>query len=126
MTGDRDIGATRGLNDTQLMLARHAGDERGGGAIASPGRRRASAELLGPPLGRQTSRASEFVVRSAMWRLAPWVTLGPQPMFAARPLHSQKRTCQARLVMSQKGRYCRKSHRKINVEFDFETNESRE
>ena len=32
MTGDREVQATRGFNDTQLMLARDAGDERGGGA----------------------------------------------------------------------------------------------
>ena len=30
MTGDRETRATRGLNDTQLMLARDAGDERDG------------------------------------------------------------------------------------------------
>src|SRR5262249_60061964 len=30
------------------------------------------------------------------------VSLGPQPMFAARPLHPWKRTCRARLGMSQK------------------------
>src|SRR5262245_45312054 len=33
MTGDREMRTTRGLNDTQLMLARDAGDERGGSAI---------------------------------------------------------------------------------------------
>jgi hypothetical protein len=33
MTGDREMRATRGLNDTQLMLAHDAGDERGGSAI---------------------------------------------------------------------------------------------
>jgi hypothetical protein len=39
--GDREMRATRGLNDTQLMLARDAGDERDDGiAIAPPGPRR--------------------------------------------------------------------------------------
>jgi hypothetical protein len=38
--GDREMRATRGLNDTQLMLARDAGDERDGIAIAPPGPRR--------------------------------------------------------------------------------------
>jgi hypothetical protein len=28
MTGDREMRTTRGLNDTQPMLARDAGDER--------------------------------------------------------------------------------------------------
>jgi len=37
MAGDREMRATRGLNDTQLMLARDAGDERGGSAITPPG-----------------------------------------------------------------------------------------
>jgi len=40
MAGDREVRATRGLNDTQLMLARAAGDERGGSAIAPRRRRR--------------------------------------------------------------------------------------
>jgi hypothetical protein len=40
MTGDREMRTTRGLNDTQLMLARDAGDERDGIAIAPPGPRR--------------------------------------------------------------------------------------
>src|SRR5262249_17943227 len=30
------------------------------------------------------------------------VKLGPRPTFAARPIHPPKRTCRARLVMSQK------------------------
>jgi hypothetical protein len=37
MAGDREMRATPGLNDTQLMLARDAGDERGGSAITPPG-----------------------------------------------------------------------------------------
>ena len=37
MAGDREMRATRGLNDTQLMLARDAGNERGGSAITPPG-----------------------------------------------------------------------------------------
>jgi hypothetical protein len=36
MTGDRAMRTTRGLDDTQLMLARDAGDERDGIAIAPP------------------------------------------------------------------------------------------
>jgi hypothetical protein len=40
MTGDRAMRTTRGLDDTQLMLARDAGDERDGIAIAPPGPRR--------------------------------------------------------------------------------------
>jgi hypothetical protein len=44
MTGDREKRTTRGLNDTQLMLARDAGDERGDSAIAPPGRRRATTD----------------------------------------------------------------------------------
>jgi hypothetical protein len=34
MTGDRAMRTTRGLDDTQLTLARDAGDKRGGSAIA--------------------------------------------------------------------------------------------
>src|SRR5882724_12580954 len=37
MTGDRAMRTTCGLDDTQLMLARDAGDERGSSAIALPG-----------------------------------------------------------------------------------------
>ena len=36
MAGDREMRATPGLNDSQLMLARDAGDERGGSAITPP------------------------------------------------------------------------------------------
>jgi len=37
MTGDRAMRTTCGLDDTQLMLARDAGDEWGSSAIALPG-----------------------------------------------------------------------------------------
>src|SRR5262249_12316715 len=60
-----------------------------------------------------------------LWACPPRVKLGPQPMFAARPLHPRKRTSADRLVMSQKGRCCRKSIRKRNVKSKFETKESK-
>jgi hypothetical protein len=37
MTGDREMQTTRGVNETQLMLARDAGDECGGCAINTSG-----------------------------------------------------------------------------------------
>jgi hypothetical protein len=38
MTGDQEMRTARGLDDTQLMLAHDAGNERGGSAIAPLGR----------------------------------------------------------------------------------------
>ena len=40
MIGNREMQTTCGIDDTQLMLARDAGDELAGSAIAPPGRRR--------------------------------------------------------------------------------------
>jgi hypothetical protein len=39
MTGDREMRAAHDRNDTQLMLARDADDERGGNTIAPLGAR---------------------------------------------------------------------------------------
>jgi hypothetical protein len=62
MTGDREMRATRGLNDTQLMLARDAGDERGGSAITPPGPD--GAGRVAGPIIRSTDIKGEWVRRS--------------------------------------------------------------
>ena len=63
MAGDREMRATPGLNDTQLMLARDAGDERGGSAITPPGPD--GAGRIAGPIIKSTNIKGEFVVRSA-------------------------------------------------------------
>jgi hypothetical protein len=71
MAGDREMRATRGLNDTQLMLARDAGDERGGSAITPPGPDGAG-RVAGPIIKSTNIKGEEFVVRSAKMATSAW------------------------------------------------------
>jgi len=63
MADVREMRATPGLNDTQLMLARGAGAERGGSAITPPGPD--GAGRIAGPIIKSTNIKGEFVVRSA-------------------------------------------------------------